>query len=294
MKFDVVIGNPPYQAPRDINKKEGKGKVLWHTFVTNAIKKWSTENGIITFITPSGWRNYTGDYTITRDIMLNGNRMLFLNIYSPKESNKLFNVIIRVDAYCILKSSNGLTKIRCDDGRMIEQDLSTLSFIPNRNFELFNSLIAKDGEERVEIISDYSYDIRKKWRDGLNHLHYYMSDKQTEIFKYPVLSTLRVNDNHLVWWSSRNDKGHFGIPKVLFGRVGDVITTDIDGIYAIGSDIRGIVDDKDNIPIIESVIKSKKFRAFMKSSILITSGRTEWCNRDALRLFRKDFWRTFI
>jgi len=52
MKFDVVIGNPPYNPP----SSAASGEIIWDKFVIHC---WTilSENGYISFVTPSGWRH---------------------------------------------------------------------------------------------------------------------------------------------------------------------------------------------------------------------------------------------
>lgn len=50
MKFDVVIGNPPYQAPG----KENKAK-LWPQFIDLAFNNLCADGGIVALVTPKQW-----------------------------------------------------------------------------------------------------------------------------------------------------------------------------------------------------------------------------------------------
>ena len=50
MKFDVVVGNPPYQAPG----KENKAK-LWPQFVEMAFDELVAPDGYVSLITPKLW-----------------------------------------------------------------------------------------------------------------------------------------------------------------------------------------------------------------------------------------------
>jgi hypothetical protein len=64
MKFDVVIGNPPYQ---DANNDK---KMLWNSFTDIAVK-YTKANGIISLITPTSWlrakSNIHNSYSLFED-----------------------------------------------------------------------------------------------------------------------------------------------------------------------------------------------------------------------------------
>lgn len=54
MKFDVIVGNPPYQ---DQNKTEKGGTTLWSRFVKKSIEL-TKDNGHIAMITPNAWLGF--------------------------------------------------------------------------------------------------------------------------------------------------------------------------------------------------------------------------------------------
>ena len=94
-------------------------------------------------------------------------------------------------------------------------------------------------------------------------------------------------------WCDRNDKGHFGVPKVVFstGRPISVgIFFDAKGEYGLTQFATGIVDDLKILPNIQKALDSQKFRDFCSS---ISVGKLE-INAHVLRLFRKDFWKEFL
>lgn len=306
MKFKVVSGNFPYQDQQNINTTRGGGTTLWDKFVNNAIKKWLKEDGFLATPHPAGWRNYKGDYISTRETLLKNNRMIWLSIYSQEETKKLFGVDIRVDAYVVQKNTTGTTTIRCEDGTIIEKDLNDYKFIPNSNFELYEKYIAKDEEETADVMysrsaygsdktwvskaktevlySPSAYESRKDW----------ISQEQDEVFKYPVIHSLRKNDEHYILWSSRNDKGHFGIPKVIFGVGNTPVLVDKIGEYGLSQHTRGIVDDPENLDNIAKALESKRFLDFMQSFLLVAGKHPDIRNKDAIALLRKDFWRDFV
>jgi hypothetical protein len=56
MKFDVIIGNPPYQASkRESNKGAGSGNAIWQYFVEKSYEILQN-NGYLCFVHPIDWR----------------------------------------------------------------------------------------------------------------------------------------------------------------------------------------------------------------------------------------------
>jgi hypothetical protein len=88
-----------------------------------------------------------------------------------------------------------------------------------------------------------------------------------------------------------NDRGHFGISKIIFGESGlnDVII-DMNGDYGMTQGAIGIkVSSVEEANSIKSVLLSEKFNVFLKS-VLWSNFRIDW------RLFtqlKKDFWKEF-
>ena len=73
------------------------------------------------------------------------------------------------------------------------------------------SMIAKNGEESVNVIHDYSlYETRKSW----------MSRTKTEECKYPCIYTVNSKNEPTYFYSSKQH-GHFGISKFIWsnGRI---------------------------------------------------------------------------
>ena len=77
MKFDVIVGNPPYQLNIGV-EKENYGIPLYHKFVQNA-KKLNPQ--YISMVTPSRW--FTGGRGLDefRSEMLNDRRIKYINDY---------------------------------------------------------------------------------------------------------------------------------------------------------------------------------------------------------------------
>ena len=280
--FDLVCGNPPYNSSGDTST----GNTIWQDFTRKSINEWLLPNGYLLFVHPPGWRKPNterGKFAKMFSLMTKENQMLRLEIHGMKDGQKVFNCGTRYDWYLIEKKSQYKNTIIIDEnGTQNEIDLSELSWLPNSNLEYVKKLLARNDDEKYEIIySPSAYEHRKNW----------MSHNETVEFKYPcVHSTPKSGVRYM--YSKVNDRGHFGVPKVIIGEAGinDVII-DINGEYgltngAIGIKINNIEEGKQ----IEKALKCEKFTKFLQSCSF-SLFRVD-CN--IFKEFKKDFWKELI
>lgn len=276
-QFDVVVMNPPYQSD---SGNKGSGNILWDKFVKTA-NNLAKDNGLISAVHPSLWRKPNHEL---RDDMLKNNTLEYLEIHDDKDGKKTFGANTRYDWYVSRKGKkNGKTIVKGQDGVQVEVDLRHFPFIPNCDFDLVRSLVAKDGEQKVEILNSQSaYEPRKDW----------MANEKSAKFKYPCVYMV-TKDGPSFKWSNRNDKGHFGIPKVIYGSgegcMGNFLV-DSDGDYGMTQWASGIVDEKDNLEKIADALRNPSFKKLCYS---ISMSKAE-INTSVLRTFRKDFWKEFV
>ena len=101
-----------------------------------------------------------------------------------------------------------------------------------------------------------------------------------------------ILDYNFRYYSKINNKGHFGISKVIFGESGINNTViDMDGKYGMTQGaIAIIVNNKTEAENISKALLSKNFNNLIKSCI-IGNFRIEW---RLFTYFKKDFWKQFI
>jgi hypothetical protein len=277
-KFHICTSNPPYQSA---SGNKGAGNILWDKFVIKA-NELIEDDGYICLVHPSLWRKPNHKM---KDVIL-ANDMLYLEIHDHKDGQKIFGANTRYDWYVSKKSSlhHGKTTVVGQDGKKIVVNLNDLPFIPNSDFEFVKSLIAKDGEEKVEIINDRTaYGADKKW----------MAKEKDEKHPYPCVYMVKMNNESILKWSSRNDNGHFGVSKIVYGSgegcMGNFYP-DVNGEYGMTQWASGIVDNPKKFNEIISALQTDKFK---KLCAVISMSKVE-INTSVLRFFRKDFWREFI
>jgi hypothetical protein len=278
--FDVILGNPPYQEKVGPNKTE----TLWDKFIIKSLTILKS-SGYLVFVHPSGWRNIDGKFkTIQKEIL--SRDLQYLEIHNEKDGLKTFSSSTRYDWY-VLKNElvdNTNTIIKFQDGTTNTININGLEiipFIPNGEYEKIMSMIAKNGEESVNVIHDYSlYETRKSW----------MSKTKTEQYKYPCVYTVNSKSEPTFFYSSKQH-GHFEVPKLIWsngGNTGSYI--DINGNYGLTQFAYAIVDKPENLPKIKEVFDSKAFRNLMELS---TFGQGH-INYKVLSIFKKDFWKVFL
>ena len=198
---------------------------------------------------------------------------------------KFFNAETRFDWYLACNSTENVkTVIKTQNTDIVEQNIKNLKFIPNGMYNKILSLVAKDDDEKINILHSYSdYETRK----------HHMSKHAHDDFIYPVVYTVNYLSTPTFYYSSTNKNGHFGTPKLIWsnGRISSVGNyIDCDGKYALTQFAYAIIDSVENLNKIKKVMDSKIFKNLME---LCAVGQLT-INYKILSTFRKNFWEDFL
>jgi len=278
-EYNVVLGNPPYNARGHVNK----GNTIWQRFTSDAINEWSTN--FLLFVHPPGWRKpstKSGRYVKLFELMTKQNQMLYLEIHGLKDGKKTFDCGTRYDWYIIEKTSQYKNTVIIDEYQnQYEINLSKLSWLPNSSILEVNKLLATNGDNCPLLHSESIYDTRHKC----------MSLTQTDEFKYPCVHSIPKKGVRFMY-SKVNDKGHFGVSKVIFGCGGiNETIIDMEGRYGMTQYAMAIqVDNLEEATDIKKALESDKFKKIIKSC-LYSLFFIDW---KIFKEFKKDFYKEFI
>lgn len=200
-KFDVVVGNPPFQPPV---KSEGSGtgsrNKIWHKFVEIGFQILK-DDGWFAFITPFNWRMSNlkrGVEKEAQDLMWNN------NIIDVTPANKFFDVggNIAIDYWII-------TKDQSIKGLDISEEFKKIMFYPIKNKELlqqyFNSFLNESEFYHMTVGNHRSYDYKN-----------IMSKKEGDKdHPYPHLNTMAQYKKGLYDWYDEKTNA-FDKKKVIF------------------------------------------------------------------------------
>jgi hypothetical protein len=143
MKFDVVIGNPPYQGNNDKGTKQPKSHNLWSKFAEQGINLVK-DNGHVAFVTPDSWMSPNSQVLKTfKDNSL---------IWVSTDVSKYFTVGSSFTAWILQKNQN--TKTVTIDGLTV--NLNTLNYLPrdfSKTYPIHDKVI-NSATPKLEVLCD--------------------------------------------------------------------------------------------------------------------------------------------
>jgi len=278
-KFDVIVGNPPFNKERVSLKGTNAGKVIiWDKFIIKALDCLKP-NGYLGFINPAGWRSLGKLHHLW--ITMIKKEILYIHIYGVNDGNKYFNVGSRFDLYVLQNTDNTKpTEVIDELGETHQFKLNDMPFLPNYGYREIGSILT-NIQEGVDVIYDTSYHTSKK----------HMSKTKTEKFKYPIVHSI-TNKGLVFWYSDINEKGHFGVPKVILNKNGNQYSykeqNDYDGKFGMSELSFGLpIKSKREGDLILKAIETPIF----KKIIAGTKWATFQTDYRMFKYFRKDWYK---
>ncbi len=198
MRFDHIIGNPPYQDSSHCEKKN----TLWRKFVDLSLRMCN-DKGIIAFIVPSSWM---GSKELLKKYFLNHN-LLFIN---KDECKRHFNVGSTFSYYIMEKGEYcGITKIvnKEINGDIVSSEIDIRDYIFDsfpRNLSIIsNSILKKVLDKKLPVLGI----INSTTHHNVHHDRWKTQEQGD--FVYPVYNT----PSKLYFFNTPHR--HQNIPKII-------------------------------------------------------------------------------
>lgn len=284
IKFDIIIGNPPYDASQNNQGKKGGGDNLWDKFVIKSLDNLK-DDGYLCYVHPTGWRKPQTEKSANKKInqVMFSKQILHLNMNNTEDGKRVFDAGTRFDYYVMQNAPVTKSTIVIDEENKVNKiNLLNRNFLPNKNFALVNKLYAKNNEESLNVIFNRSnYGTDKNW----------VNSNSDDTYKHILIHTT-PKDGIRYMYSSTNSNGHFGISKVIFGDSGIYhCIVDLDGAYGMTQHSMALeVDSLEEAENFKKALLSSKFSEFLES-MMWSNYQIDW------RLFlnmKKDFWKEFV
>jgi hypothetical protein len=274
-KFNIIIGNPPFQKSQEQKRKGGYGgRTLWDKFIKNSLSLL-VDKGFLCFINPQQWRK--PDHEMF-NIMIKL-QIIYLKILGLNDVKKWFNVGQKVDLY-ILQNTPYSRNTNVIDELDIKHTINfnKWPFIPNHSYKLFSKILTMSGIDIIYSRSLYGNDKKN------------MKNKKTKSFLYPVIRT--INEKGPVIWYSNIQHGHYGVSKVIGGMGNKPFPiNDYGGKYGMAELCYGIpIKSKKEGDLIIGAINSKSFNEIIKAAKWQTF-QTDW---RMFKYLKKDFYKYFL
>lgn len=195
MKFDYIIGNPPYQATGGTQT----GRTIWDNFIEKALVHIKP-GGSLMYINPPRWRQ-AGD--ALRYIYTNF-QLVFCKMHTVKEGIKTFNACTNYDVYQIKKvPPTEKTRLRFYDGSTGEYDVSSLPMIPNLEMDWWLRAFADKGD-KLDVICTHTH---SPDRD-------HCSEEETDVFRFPFIHKINGDGVELAYTNKMHK--YQGMTKIAF------------------------------------------------------------------------------
>jgi len=153
MQFDVIVGNPPYQAPGGTQT----GRTIWDKFMKMNMELVK-EGGYLNMVHPGRWRQCEDKLKH----LYHENQLLYVKIFSVKDGQKTFGACTPYDCYQFHKlPPYQPTKIQFMDRTTGEYDVTQWPFIPNFMVDFWIRAFEDEGP-KLQVVMTHTHSPDKK------------------------------------------------------------------------------------------------------------------------------------
>ena len=200
MKFDFVIGNPPYQDSSHTEKKN----TLWRKFLDLSINKLMEEGSHLAFVIPSSWM---GSRKLLKKYFFPNN----LKVINKDECKRHFNVGSTF-SYFLLEKGKKQQKDTFIINKQINKEIISGTFCLN---DIITDVFPRDISPETTSILKKVFSPKRKLLGIINNTTHHSVHrdrwrlKKEQKFKYPIQNT----PSKLYWFNSKHK--HQGMRKIL-------------------------------------------------------------------------------
>lgn len=222
MKFDVIIGNPPYQNDKVSGNKRGSGyKALWYEFAKQSINMLK-DGGIISFITPES--AFSGSDKFTS--LLSGKDTKVDLDYVEFNLKSQFKGINQDICRWIARKSYTLGHLTEVNGQRIDAKNVFKVYKDSTVQNIINILTSYDGDKlSFSVSGQYNFagvrSFLKKTGQNLE-LANDLTDQPTDSHQYKLI------DNGKVKYTSVKYGSDYNKPRVFVSRMKNPYVVDVD------------------------------------------------------------------
>lgn len=301
--IDVIIGNPPFQMPRDDTIRMGSkgGRTLWDRFIVKSLERLKTnlskKDKYLCFITPPAWRKPKSPHGLWTMMTRDSCSLRYLHMIDKKTAIRDLQVQQRMDLYVISVRSAGDSDSDSDEDRCLIIESSGLRhhntidprewpFLPNSEFNYIKDILDPTGPDPGRVIYD-----RSAYGSDLPHMS---PDYIAGEFIHPVVHTMTKRGIGL-WYSNtatRGGGGHFGKSKVILN-FNEKLYPYLDyageygmGQFSFGLPVGSVAEGEAMVraltsPQFQAVVRATKWGAYQTDRQMFEYFREGWWNAEA-------------
>lgn len=279
MKFDVIVGNPPYQSETTASRLGSRGEsAVWPSFVKTSLSLLKGE-GWMCMVHPTSWRKPDDRYRLW-NALTKENHLRYLKMRSGKGNQDVFGIGVRVDCYVLQKlipDDDLQTTVIDHEDKFHTLHLGKWPWLPNYAIVDISQLLGSG----CHVLYNTFYHTQK------TH-----SERLTDNFRYPVVHTINKEGLGFRYFDSlvANDQTHFGHKKVLLNQNEiQYPYNDYKGEYGMSQLTFGIaISSKKEGDEIVKFLNSDKG----KRIIAATKWNTFYTDYGMFQYFKKDWYKT--